>query len=67
MGVDGGKFGGAAGQRVGHGRYVKGSAGELEGGGGSLVGREVPSAKGGELEGLFYDHPILTLDLGVDY
>ena len=62
VGVDGGKFGGAAGQRVGHGRDVKGGAGELEGGGGSMGGREMPSAQWGEFEGLFNDHPSSTLD-----
>lgn len=62
VGIDGGEFGGAAGKRVGDRRNVKSGAGELEGGGGSLVGREVASAEGGELEGLFYNDPILRSD-----
>lgn len=39
---------------------MKGSAGELKGGGRGLVGREVASAEGGEFEGLFDDDPVLT-------
>lgn len=60
MGVNGGEFGGAAGQRVGNGRDVKGGAGDLEGGGGSLVGGEDASAKRGEFQRFFNDDPVLT-------
>lgn len=68
MVVDSGEFGGTAGQRVGHGRDVKRGAGQLEGGGGTLTGREGASAERSEFQGLFHDDPVLMLDweLAVD-